>query len=121
MALNNSSQIIFQQDGAPPHWARPLRDWLNENLPNRWIGRENHDDQHIPWPPRSPDLTPLDYFLWGFIKSKVYVRNYQNQKDMKASMSAAFRLVTDVMLSSTMSSSLKRIKKVIEVRGRHVD
>ena len=34
MALTNSSQIIFQQDGAPPHWARTVRDWLNDNLPN---------------------------------------------------------------------------------------
>ena len=24
------------------------------------------------WPPRSPDLTPPDFFLWGFLKSKVY-------------------------------------------------
>lgn len=24
------------------------------------------------WPPRSPDLTPLDFFLWGYLKDKVY-------------------------------------------------
>jgi len=29
----------------------------------------NHD---IEWPPRSPDLTPLDFFLWGYLKQKVF-------------------------------------------------
>ncbi|GFX18259.1 hypothetical protein TNCV_4305601 [Trichonephila clavipes] len=26
----------------------------------------------VNWPPRSCDLTPLDYFLWGYVKSLVY-------------------------------------------------
>jgi len=25
----------------------------------------------VEWPPRSPDLSPLDYFLWGHLK-RVY-------------------------------------------------
>ena len=63
MALKNSSQIIFQHDGAPLHRARTVRDWLNDNLPNRWIRRRNRDDQRNPWPPRSPYPTLLEYFL----------------------------------------------------------
>ena len=31
--------FIFQQDGAPPHWHRDVRRFLNESLPQRWIGR----------------------------------------------------------------------------------
>ena len=30
--------IIFMQDGAPPHWGRNVRDWPNKNLENHWIG-----------------------------------------------------------------------------------
>ncbi|GFU94970.1 hypothetical protein TNCV_333061 [Trichonephila clavipes] len=26
----------------------------------------------VNWPPRSCDLTPLDYFLWGYVKPLVY-------------------------------------------------
>jgi hypothetical protein len=29
----------FQQDGAPPHFAANVRDFLNQEYPNRWIGR----------------------------------------------------------------------------------
>ncbi len=52
----------FQQDGAPPHYAREVRHWLDENFPGKWIGRRGP----IEWPARSPDLTPPDFFLWGF-------------------------------------------------------
>ncbi|GBM03683.1 hypothetical protein AVEN_134911-1 [Araneus ventricosus] len=50
------------------------RDFLNRELPNRWIGRAGLDDVPLlPWPPRSPDLTLCDFFMWGYVKDKVYV------------------------------------------------
>ena len=51
--------VIFQQDGAPPHWGLAVCQFLNDTFPERWIG---HDDP-IPWPPRFSDITPLDFFL----------------------------------------------------------
>ena len=33
---------------------------------------------NVQWPARSPDLTACDYFLWGFLKSKVYVTMPRN-------------------------------------------
>lgn len=50
--------IWFQQDGAPPHWSLDVRGALNETFAGRWIGR----DGPINWPPRSPDITPLDFY-----------------------------------------------------------
>ena len=65
--LPPNNTFIFQQDGAPPHWALQTRAFLNQQLPKRWIGRAAARDQCLlPWPPRSPDLTPLDFFLVGF-------------------------------------------------------
>jgi hypothetical protein len=34
-----------------------------------WFGRGGK----IAWPPRSPDLTPLDFSVWGYIKEKGFV------------------------------------------------
>lgn len=66
--------FIWQQDGAPPHWHMEVRDWLNDVVPDRWIGRKGPNDRAcFAWPPRSPDLTPCDFYLWGFIKDHVYV------------------------------------------------
>ncbi|EZA53536.1 hypothetical protein X777_07004, partial [Ooceraea biroi] len=52
------------------------RNILNEPFPDRWIGRGGR----ISWPARSPDLTPLDFFLWGHLKNEVYrdIPNYNN-------------------------------------------
>ncbi len=60
--------LIFQQDFALPHYYIEVRDYLNRKLLNQWMGRGGP----ISWPSRSPDLTPCDYFLWGYIKDKVY-------------------------------------------------
>ena len=64
--LNN--KMIFQQDGAPcPHFSKEVRAWLNEKFNERWIGQGGP----IYWASYSPDLTPLDFFLWRYIKTKV--------------------------------------------------
>ena len=66
--------LHFQQDGAPPHYHLDVRAHLNAILPGRWIRRASHNDSLLLlWPPRSPDLTPCDFFLWGYIKDHVYV------------------------------------------------
>jgi hypothetical protein len=60
--------IHFQQDGAPTHYHRELRQFLDDQLPGRWSRRAGP----IPWPPKSPDLKPLEFFLWGYVKEHGY-------------------------------------------------
>jgi hypothetical protein len=51
-----------------------VRVLLCRALPQRWIGRAaNGDNNLLHWPPRSLDLTPCDFFLWGFVKVNLYV------------------------------------------------
>jgi hypothetical protein len=40
----DSEDLIFQEDGAPPHWHREVRRFLNESLPQRWMGRDGKED-----------------------------------------------------------------------------
>jgi hypothetical protein len=66
---HDSADFIYQLGGAPCHYHRNVRNFLNETLPHRRIGRAVNNDQHLLlWPPRSPDLTPCDFFLWGYVK-----------------------------------------------------
>lgn len=60
-ARDDFEDLWWQQDGAPPHYALIVREWLDEWFPRMWIGRRGP----IEWPARSPDLTPPDVFLWG--------------------------------------------------------
>ncbi|GFW44832.1 putative transposable element [Trichonephila clavipes] len=69
--LNNHDvqELWFQQHGATCHTARATIDLLKDTFGDRLISRFGP----VNWPPRSCDLTPLDYFLWGYVKSLVYV------------------------------------------------
>ncbi|CAI6371226.1 unnamed protein product [Macrosiphum euphorbiae] len=64
----DTEDMWFQQDGATCHTARATMDILRERFEGMVISR-NGD---INWPPRSCDLTPLDFFLWGYLKSHVH-------------------------------------------------
>ncbi|KAL5470928.1 hypothetical protein EMCRGX_G028987 [Ephydatia muelleri] len=61
----------YQQDGAPAHYLGGVGDWLNETFGTKLIGRGGP----LEWPARSPDLTPMDFWLWGYLKEKVYAHN----------------------------------------------
>lgn len=66
--LNLRLNMWFQQDGCPSHTARTPRAVLNRLFTNRWIGKYGT----VAWPARSPDLSVLDYYLWGRVKELVY-------------------------------------------------
>jgi hypothetical protein len=61
----NYKKIWFQQDGATAHTATTVQSWLRERFQKRFM------DKKV-WPPRSPDLNPCDFFLWGHLKALVY-------------------------------------------------
>ena len=92
--------FIIQQDGAPPHFRLDVRRWLNDVLPHRWIGRGAHEDlMFCPLPARSPDLTPCDYFLWSYVKDKVFVPpQHVSVPDLKNRITAAVETITPDLL-----------------------
>ena len=118
--MNN---FIFQQDGAPPHWHRDVRAFLNHILSLRWIGRSGKDDLVLnTWPPRSPDLTPCDFFLWGYIKDLVYIPPLPNDVDeLKDRIIAAIQSITVATLTKVWREFDKRLDMVITTKGDHFE
>ena len=90
---------------------------LEEEKKGRWIGR----DGPTPWPPRSPDLTPLDFFLWGYVKTQVFETEVQNIEQQKERISNAVASVIPAMLTNTWSEIRKRLLKLRDNQGRHVE
>ncbi|KAL3272786.1 hypothetical protein HHI36_014246 [Cryptolaemus montrouzieri] len=83
-----------------------VRKHLNHVFPNKWIGRGGP----VRWPARSPDLTSLDFFLWGYIKGMVYQIPSTTQLDMRQRILDAFQSVSPQMLSRVQRSFLRRIE-----------
>ena len=119
----DSDDFIFQQDGAPPHWHLNVRAFLNENVPDRWIGRIGDRDAALcAWPARSPDLTVCDFFLWGCIKDRVYVPPLPtNLEELKHRIAAAISQVTRDMLKATWDELSFRLDVVRVSHGDHVE
>ncbi len=57
----------------------------------RWIDRRGT----VEWPPRSPDLTPCDFSLWGIIKDRVYAQNPRNINHLKSLIQEEFISLND--------------------------
>lgn len=112
-----ANMIWFQQDGAPPHYQINVRQYLNEIFPNRWIGRRGS----MEWPARSPDLTPLDFFLWGYVKSIVYKTKPLDLADLRRRITDAIRSVTPEMLRNVRRNFYSRLGFCQDVLGQHFE
>jgi hypothetical protein len=71
--------IVLRLDGAPLRWGLPVRAYLDEKFPGRWISREGP----LVLPPRSPDLTPLDCVMLDYVSIIVYQSSFTGIDDQK--------------------------------------
>jgi len=90
---------------------------LDATFPNRWIGRNGP----TPWPPRSPDITSLDYFLCGYVKDKVFSKPVPDITNLKARITDAFATITEVMLQNTWRETDYRLDVLRVTKGAHVE
>ncbi|GFV57910.1 uncharacterized protein TNCV_1599021 [Trichonephila clavipes] len=68
------------QDGATSHTANPVKAFLIETFgEDRTVSRRCR----YPWPPRSLDLTPADFWVWGYLKSRVYPSGPSSLSELK--------------------------------------
>lgn len=108
----------FQQDGAPAHRTRLVRTFLNDTYPNRWIGIGSQVHE---WPARSPDLTPIDFFLWGAVKEQVFAEAPTTIEDMQDRIRRAFESITVETLERVRLSFRQRINLCIQENGRLIE
>lgn len=110
-------RIWFQHDGAPPHFGVDVRLFLNETFPGRWIGRRGT----IEWPARSPDLTPLDFFLWGYLKSKVYFNKPLNVENLKIRIRTEIENITPDIVERAVQGVYTRVGQCQIANGGHFE
>lgn len=118
--INNlfpNMNVYFQQDGAPAHYHRIVREYLDTIFPQRWIGRRGV----MEWPARSPDMTPLDFFLWGYLKNRVYVNRPSNINDLKARIRLEMQSISPQMINSSIRSFQDRLYYCQETGGQQFE
>ena len=61
------------------------------------------------WPPRSPDLTPPDYFLWGYLKGTVYQNKPRTIDALKPNITEEIQAVKADVLARTFQNMVRRV------------
>ena len=103
-------------DNFPTRWCTStlegshVSQFLDAAFPNRWTGR----DGPTPWPPRSPDITPLDFFLWGYVKDKVFSKPVPDITNFKARITDAFATITEDVLENTWRENDYRFDVLVQ-------
>uniref|UniRef100_V5I843 Transposable element Tc3 transposase n=1 Tax=Anoplophora glabripennis TaxID=217634 RepID=V5I843_ANOGL len=119
--LNVRQAMWYMHDGAPAHSTVVVRRWLNLNYPNRWIGRGN--EAPISWPARSPDLTPMDFFFWGHIKSIVYATPVDSVEELQERIFAAADEIRNnpIIFARVRNNFDKRVRLCLERNGNYFE
>lgn len=113
LPLREMNNLIFQQDGNSCHNALAARIFLDQHFPNKWIGTNGP----VRWPARSPDLTPMDFFFWGFIKNETYRIKSNNLNELHMHFRNSLRKVRNVHIYNAVNGVAKRCRKCIENNG----
>jgi hypothetical protein len=92
-------------------------------LPNRCIGRTGAaDEECMEWPHRSPDLTPCDFFPWGYVKEHMFVPPLPLDIDeLKLTVTAAVEAIDRNMLESVWDELDYRLDICRVTNGAHIE
>ena len=89
---------------------------LRANFSGHLISRFGDD---IHWLSRSSDLTPMDFFLWGYLKDRVYVGRPHTTEELKQSIHREITSIPVDMLSSVLRDKRNRVHECFCLDGEH--
>lgn len=116
--IDERQNFWYQLDGAPAHSSEVVYLELCRMFEDRWIGPNGP----WRWPPRSPDLTPLDFYLWGYIKSKVYFSPVNTREELLERVRLAFADLENEQIQRTTTAGVpRRIERCLQMNGQHIE
>jgi len=113
----DANLTYFQHDGAPSHYALAVREWLEYHFPEKWIGRRGT----IEWPARSPDLTSLDFFLWGHLKSVIYKTPPRDIIELKERIRNECAVISRRTFQNVREEFVNRLYYCLAKNGSHFE
>ncbi|GFT86938.1 uncharacterized protein TNCV_3641891 [Trichonephila clavipes] len=111
------ANVTFMQDGATSHTANPVKAFLIQTFGEDIIVSRRC---RYPWPPRSPDLAPADFWLWGYLKSRVYLSGPSSLSELKDAIRREVFSIHPDVLHSTVAGFVTRLECLLPCGGGHV-
>lgn len=107
----------YQMDGAPAHNTNAVYTKLSTMFGDHWWGNRGP----FLWPARSPDLTPLDFYVWGRLKEIVYATPVVDIDDLRQRIIDGFNSLNPFEIRSATQSVSSRILKCLNENGEHIE
>ena len=71
----------------------------------------------IQWPARSPDLSPLDFWLWGYLKNKVYVNEVTTLDQLRQAITDEMQAIPATMVHSATLGAVRKAGLLLSIDG----
>ena len=113
--IEDTENLWFMQDGATCHTTLHSVALLREIFPNHLISLRGD----ICWPARSPDLNPWDFFLWDYLKAKIFSQNHETIDNLKDAIRREVALNSPSMLRKARENFEKRLESCMANNGVH--
>jgi hypothetical protein len=113
---HGAENVWFQEDGAAAHACRRSLGIIGEMIPGRVVSLRGD----VGWPPRSPHLTPCDFFLWGYLKAQVCQHRPQTLEGLKEAITQEVAAIPPEMSRWVMEGYRERFNQCIDNEGRHL-
>ena len=110
--------VIFQQDGAPPHSSNAFLLCIKEHFPNGRLISPRTDNL---WPPYLSDISPPDFFLWGYLKGKVYTNKPRTIQKLKEGIIREVRDIPQEMIFNIIDNFKIRVAAVRKQCGAWIE
>jgi hypothetical protein len=99
------------QDSAPCHRANIVQCWIEAEIP--------HFIRHNEWPPNSPDLNPMDFFVWGKLHQQVSSKSYTSVDSLKREITKCWNEQPQEEVCAAVDSFPHRLRLCVRANGSH--
>ena len=104
----DSKPFVFQQDSAPALKSTIVLEWCRDRLPDFIRAKE--------WSQYSPDLSPMDYYMWSYLEGKACSKKHQPLDSLKESLLKAWEEMPMEYVRATVDGLPRRLKACFRAR-----
>ena len=104
----------FHQDGALGHRSKTVQSWLDKQFGGKFVKKDK-------WSPRWPDLNPCEFFLWGYLKDRVYEKRLDSIDKLKEEIKIEISKTSKITISVGVENMNKRCNKSLECVAKLVE
>lgn len=104
--------FVFHQDSAPSHVSKATKMYMEGKM--TYIDKEE-------WLPKSPDVAPMDYCIWGYLKRQLWNKTVEDMATLKKALKSAWRKLPQDLINRALKAWPKRLRQIYDAKGGHIE